>query len=126
MAVQTEERFGPNTEAVETLIEQIKNLTPEQALRVQEEFPRVPAEGVWMYASEVSNHNGRGDAIRPALAAARMSANEPLDEATRAIVYGECWDLVSNAVVALVAEGLLDQEDFDQLYGPWARVMEVQ
>lgn len=126
MAVQTEERFGPNTEAVETFIKQTKNLTPEQVLRVQEEYLRNAAtDSTWDFATDVAYYNGPSGAVQLARAEIEMIAYDLWDEATRTIVYNECGDLISNVVVALVVADLLDQEDFDELYGPWANAIKA-
>ena len=126
MTAQVDGRFGPNTEAVETFIEQIKNLTPEQVLRVQEEGARdVATDGTWDFATDMAYYNGRSAAVQLARDEIRMIAYDLWDEATRTIVYDKCGDLISNAVVALVVADLLDQEDFDELYGAWANVMKT-
>ena len=86
--------YGPQTAQIETLLEQIKSLTPEQIEALS--------------AARDAAGNAAWDAARDAALSAALSA---------------AWNAAWGAVLALVVQDLISEEHFNILYGPWASVM---
>ena len=103
-------RYGPNTEAVEALIEKIKTITPEQVEAVLD----ATWETGWNAALDAARNAALDVAWTATWAAARNAA---LDAA---------YDAAREPVLVLVVKDLITPEQFDLLYGPWASVMEPQ
>ena len=109
-------RYGPNTEAVEALIEKIKTITPEQAEKLFAAWNIItnPDLEIAMYeAVEDTNDEHWSDARQAAIEAMPSDASR-------------AWDTIWDALIALVVRGRVSEEYFDLLYGPWASVMEEQ
>ena len=117
-------RYGPNTEAVEALIEKVKTITPEQAETLAIIWERSNNcagewDEVWMRAIHASE--GRRGEWEAAWNAIGMFRKRTYEMGGRAV---ECaaWE----AAAALVVKDLISEDDFNILYGPWASVMEPQ
>ena len=124
-------KYGPNSSAVEALIEKIGTVTPEQirALAVisngegsdSRDAARTRA---WNHVLNAGRSaawdSARSDVWNRALTHSgvqRSTVSDPMAHAAR---------LCSDAAVALVAKDLIPQETFDDLYAPWASVMEAK
>ncbi len=98
--------FGPNGEAVATLIKRCRTLTYDEAEQLS---------AAW----------------NAAWAAARDAARDAAWPAARAAAWAIAWDAAGvtaratagDAAIALVVEDLITPKQFDFLYGPWASVM---
>lgn len=98
-------KYGPNTEELKALIEQIFNLSEDQVIEL------------------ASAHQARrGFSYTMAWNEARNSA---LD-AERDLSWELAWEAAHDAFLALIAKDLITEEQFNLLYGPWASVMESQ
>ena len=90
--------YGPNTAQVEALIEQVRNLTPEQADALYAAWD-TPITTAWV--------------------AARAAARDAAQAAARAPAWDAAWD----AAWALVVRDLITPEQFNILTAPWVSVM---
>ena len=95
-------KYGPQTAQIETLLEQIKSLTPEQIEALS------AAWGAAWGAARFAAWDAAWDAARDAALSAALSA---------------AWNAAWGAVLALVVQDLISEEHFNILYGPWASVM---
>jgi len=115
-------KYGPQTEAIETLIEQLRTLTPEQAVTLDAAWGAA-RDAVWAAA-----WYGVMDAVRDAV---RDAALDAVRDAVRDAALDAVWSAVRNttrvaiwgAVLALLVQDLIDPKHFDALYGPWKSVM---
>ena len=103
------EKYGPNTEAVEALIEKVKTITPEQAKALEQ-------------VCDVSDDTSFQIAIRAIHDTCRSIPDEEKWRCCRDGANG----VILDAVVGLIVKDLIFEDDFNTLYGPWASVMEEQ
>ncbi len=104
--------YGPQTEAVEALLEKMRNLTTQDVETLRSAHPATSST-VWFHELDRD--------LDEALDKAIVAAWEASFEATRYMA----WYVMRDAVWALVVRHLISEEDFAILYGPWASVMEV-
>ena len=117
-------RYGPNTEAVEALIEKVKTITPEQAETLAIIWERSNNcadewDEVWLRAIHASE--GRRGEWEAAWDAIGMFRKRTYEMGGHAVEHA-AWE----ATAALVVKDLISAEDFDILYRAWASVMEVE
>ncbi len=115
MGTQT---YGPQTEAVEALIERHKNTTALQAHLLQDAWKRT--DGHWLAVFRATT--AKGDTQRQRWCAI---ANRAVRNVSWIAEIETAIDTTMSAVIALVFRDLISEDDFDTLYGPWASVMEV-
>ena len=108
------DKYGPNTEAVEALIEKIKTITPEQVEAVLD----ATWETGWNAALDAARNAALDVAWTATWAAARNAA---LDAA-----YDAAREPVLDAILATFTKGIISDKNFAFLYNPWASVMEAQ
>jgi len=108
-------RYGPQTTAIENLINRVKYLTPEQV--------RALGDNDWKY------NYGVRCAVRDEL---RNADREILWDKTwcvawaagEDVLWGNSRNIARDAILALFARDLISEADFNILYGPWAAVMD--
>ena len=112
-------KYGPNTPEVESLIERIKTITPEQIDKLDAVWGAA-WDAVWEAALGAARDAALAEALGGALAEALGAVlGEALDAA-----LGAARGAAFGAACALVVRDLISEEDFDLLYGPWKIVME--
>ncbi|MGP8182114.1 MAG: hypothetical protein ACLP1E_15280 [Acidimicrobiales bacterium] len=102
--------FGPNGEAVATLIKRCRTLTYDEAEQLS---------AAWNAAKDAARDAARDAAWDAAWPAARAAAWAIAWHAAGVTARATAWD----AAIALVVEDLITPKQFDFLYGPWASVM---
>ncbi len=130
--------FGPNGEAVATLIKRCRTLTYDEAEQLSaawnaawaaaRDAARDAAGDAAWNAAGVTARAAAGDAAWDAAGAAAWNAAWP---AARAAAGDAAWDAAGvtaraaagDAAIALMVEDLITPKQFDFLYGPWASVM---
>lgn len=111
------DQYGPNSGELVTLVEKIKTITPEQAIRL---------EHAWVSAWDEAWENAR-EAAHFAISQETWDAIWSTSRnASWIAAPGAIWCVIWDAVVALTVRDLISEEDFDLLYGPWATVMEEE
>ena len=123
-------RYGPNTEAVEALIEKIKKITPEQV----ERLAMVPSDVESDIRRDVFARNARGDiqesdfsvewavTWKAVCHAGSKLFQHPHSESVIQTVAAAIYE----TTIATFAKDLISSKVFTVLYGPWASVMEPQ
>lgn len=121
--------YGPNGEAVASLLDSLGEIDDELAEAIADAFDAVP-EPERKVARSGMRRRVRGAKLESEIDAAEGAVNDWLsalsvryeDESLYAMVAEAARD----AVDALVMEDELDDTDFDTLYGPWSDVMDVE
>jgi hypothetical protein len=114
--------YGPQHTEIESLIERLKTITPEQAIALSNERNVTRgAEAPSRYAALKATSEADRDEMWC----------QATDEAEIASRYaGAVWDVigeaVDDAILALLVGDLIDAEQFNALYGPWELVMDIQ
>ena len=112
--------LGPNGEAVAAHIERCKAITPEQGQKLW----AASRDASWG-ASWDASWAAIWDASRAASRGASWAAIWGASRAARRNARWAASRAASWAAVALVVRDLITPEQFNELYGPWASVMEV-
>jgi hypothetical protein len=127
------EQFGPNSELVTRLIERIRDLTAEEALRLAASFREQPKSGLRQAHDAVRDVVAEDQAWRGQVKAAQDAVADILtakvvrhatmrtdliekEQAARRAALPAAVD----AATALVLADLLELEDAELLFGPWA------
>lgn len=129
------EALGPNGEAVVALIEKAKTLTAEQVNKpyVPRDVARDAARDVAVYTARVAARDAARcaamDAVwRAARAATGCAVRGATEDAAWRAVRTAAWraarGAARDAAQALTVKDLIPVSMFDELYGPWASVME--
>ena len=116
MPVRVDGRFGPNTEAVEALLERASQLTDDEVDRLEAAWLTTwsgKRDSAWDAVLEVARND---DTRRRATTIARGAV---LTTAPNWV-----WDALWGAACALVVKNLITDAQFNVLYGPWASVVE--
>ena len=108
--------LGPNGEAVAALIERAATITPEQAERLRAAW-NAAWNAAWYAAADAA-----ADAAR--YAARHAAWNAAWNVARYAARYA-ARRAAADAALALVVRDLINQKQFQVLYGRWASVMEA-
>lgn len=126
MALQTEGQFGPNTKEVDALLEQVKNLTPTRALRLNTALWNRAFESAFNAAMQAGREVERNAASSAAFSAAweaQLAQDATWDEAW-VEAMSDARGAAENAALAITVRDLITDEQFNALYGLWASVME--
>ena len=121
--------YGPNGEAVASLIDSLAEIDDETAEAIADAYEAVPDPDRKISRSFVRRHI-RGWNLEAEVETAEQAVNDWLsslklnydDDA----VYATVAEAARDAVDALVLEDELDDADFDTLHGPWAEVMDAE
>lgn len=109
-------KYGPQTVKVEALLRRAKRLTPEQMSRLR---------STWRESTEARVRiESLADALDARAKERRAAANTFGAIALAQQGWTVAWHAVSDAVLALLLEDLITEEQFSALYRPWASVME--
>lgn len=117
-------KYGPNTQEVKSLLCKVENLTREQSLALATTWGAKWSD----HATWEKNLLRTKDAARNA---SRLEAWETgWTDAWSVWSYycpaPEAWQAFNDAVMALLVKDLIAEDVFNDLYGPWASVMEVE
>jgi len=115
------DRFGPNTEAIEAIIERLKTMTVDEAEALGSAW-----NSAWNSARVAARDAARDAAWNSARYAAWDSVWDAAWDAARDLVWDAAWDAAWDAILALLVRDKITPEQFDILYGPWKQVMEVR
>jgi len=121
--------YGPNGEAVASLLDSLGEIDDELAEAIADAFDAVP-EPERKVARSGMRRRVRASKLESEIDAAEGAVNDWLsalsvryeDES----LYAAVADAARDAVDALVMEDELDDADFATLYGPWSDVMDVE
>ena len=110
-------KYGPQTEAIEALLETVKTITPEQAEAL---------DAAWNVAHTVMRGRAKVAARDVALDAARVdiwtaALTDACSNACSAVLGA-----LNDVILALCVKDLISSEVFHALYGPWSSVMVAQ
>jgi len=124
-------KYGPQTEAIKTILTKIKNSTSEQVERLN--ASRDTADYATYTVARYDAHHAICDAAEYAawdtvrfaayhavLDAARYAAWDTVRDASYHTIRDAAWD----AVLAIITKDKISQKTFDILYGPWGSVMD--
>jgi hypothetical protein len=114
--------LGPNGEAVAGIIDRAGRLTFDEVQKLNAAWgaARDAARGAaWDAAWNAAWDAAWGAARDAAWGAARDAARGAAWDAAR----GAAWD-VGDAVLAVVTRDIISTEQFDRLYGPWAKIID--
>jgi hypothetical protein len=109
----SDQKYGPQTAEIESLIAKIATLTDEQVQAL---------EAAW-YAAWDDAWNAALDSALDAIWNA--SLNDALD-ATWEGDLDSSWNAARYAILALLVRDIITPEQFEVLYDPWKSVMEVK
>jgi hypothetical protein len=121
--------YGPNGEAVQSLILSLPTIDYDTAEAIADEYEAVPEAERKVAQTDIRRRHRGGD-LEVELRAAEQAVADWLaslmlgddDEALFRVVAAAATD----AVDALVLEDELDDVDFATLYGPWSEVMDTE
>jgi len=103
--VATTNEYGPNTEAIQAIIERLKTMTLDEA-----------------NALHKARHAAWSEAWKTAKYAALDAAKDW--NAAKDSAWNAVWNAGRDAILALMVRDEITPEQFDLLYGPWKQVME--
>jgi hypothetical protein len=122
------EVYGPNGEAVASLLDSLSEVDYETAEAIADAYEAIP-EAERKVARSVVRRRHRGGGLDADLWAAEHAVSDWLAamqlEGDEAALYGVVADAATDAVDALVLEDDLADVDFATLYGPWSDVMDT-
>jgi hypothetical protein len=122
------EIYGPNGEAVASLLDSLSEVDYETAEAIADAYEAIP-EAERKVARSVVRRRHRGGGLDADLWAAEHAVSDWLAamqlEGDEAALYGVVADAATDAVDALVLEDDLADVDFATLYGPWSDVMDA-
>jgi hypothetical protein len=122
------EIYGPNGEAVASLLDSLSEVDYETAEAIADAYEAIP-EAERKVARSVVRRRHRGGGLDADLWAAEHAVSDWLAamqlEGDEAALYGVVADAATDAVDALVLEDDLADVDFATLYGPWSDVMDT-
>jgi hypothetical protein len=122
------EIYGPNGEAVASLLDSMSEVDYETAEAIADAYEAIP-EAERKVARSVVRRRHRGGGLDADLWAAEHAVSDWLAamqlEGDEAALYGVVADAATDAVDALVLEDDLADVDFATLYGPWSDVMDA-
>ena len=104
-------KYGPQTEAIKTILTKIKNSTSEQVERLN--ASRDTADYATYTVARYDAHHAICDA-------AEYAAWDTVRDASYHTIRDAAWD----AVLAIITKDKISQKTFDILYGPWGSVMD--
>jgi hypothetical protein len=111
---QTDFKYGPQTIAIEGLVDRVKTITPEQAKALLDAYDdAMKSEETW-------------NAWRSALSAENYSGRGSMREAALNAAFTDKWYAARYTVLAMLVSDLISPDRFDLLYKPWASVMETK
>ncbi len=118
-------QYGPNSAAVEAVLEKTKLATPEQAERLSLLW------GDRLMRNETADKYDEWNTLRMAAFTAAVEGNraapwKAAEKVARNPYTGERCYTTRDAVTALVVQDLISPDLFDFLYAPWASVMEQE
>ena len=121
----SDQKYGPQTAEIESFIERLKTITPEQLGALSDVYERAVRE------EEVQN------AWRSARAEASHANRQEIREAAWKVAWDAVWagnqDIPRNSalyatwypILALLVRDLITAKQFDALYGPYDTVMNI-
>ena len=122
------EIYGPNGEAVASLLDSMSEVDYETAEAIADAYEAIP-EAERKVARSVVRRRHRGGGLDADLWAAEHAVSDWLAamqlEGDEAALYGVVADAATDAVDALVLEDDLADVVFGTLYGPWSDVMDA-
>lgn len=118
-------KYGPQTEEIEQLIQKARVLTQEQAKSLSDAWYDAD-ESAWGDAWYEAKHSVERTASVQDWDNGWETAWYNARDNSRYGATDKVWDVIYDAVLALAVKDQITQERFDLLYGPWASVMEAQ
>ena len=117
-------RYGPNSAEVQRLRSEIKTISKEQSIAMNDLWEHQD-EDIWyetwrrVHETIALWNGGRSKEWTKAWA-------DIWDKDIRGEILESRWACIRDAALAILVRDLISDEDFNVLYNPWASVMEVE